>query len=93
MNNTGVRCLADIEKLFKVSFSVPPWEHSRFQERLLRFGREFRDSNLECPYDAVTQKHIQQSFRDNIFRLLKNCDPASERDVSLVNYYASLKYK
>lgn len=59
---TSLERLKQIEKEHKVKFHIPAWEHSAFQERLMRFGKEYRYHGLESPFDAKTERLVIESF-------------------------------
>lgn len=69
--NTASKKLKKYEQQFKVSFTFPPWPHSRFQERLLRFGREFRAYKLEDVGDKDTEKAVRESFCEDLVRRIE----------------------
>ena len=65
MKNTRNDFVA-FEKRYGVSIKIPNFEDSVFQERLMRFGAEFKTLKLEHPTDATTIGAIQDSFREDI---------------------------
>jgi|ERR1035441_1617943 hypothetical protein len=70
--NTASQKLRQYEKQFKVSFTFPAWSHSRFQERLLRFGREFKSYKLEDARDKDSEIAVRESFCEDLVRLIEN---------------------
>jgi|ERR1035437_4512429 hypothetical protein len=69
---TASKKLIKYEQQFKVSFTFPTWKHSRFQERLLRFGIEFKIYKLEDPKDKDTERAIRESFCEDIVRRIES---------------------
>lgn len=59
--------LREIEHRYKIKFYIPGWSDSHYQERLMRFGREFKALNLESPYDADTGRAIVESFAQDLW--------------------------
>ncbi len=69
--------LKEYETKFKVKFHIPNWVDSRFQERLLRFGVEFREKHPENPqldlvdpYDSLTQTRVRESFAYDLIQII-----------------------
>lgn len=73
MLNKNLDKLRKYEKQFKVKFKIPGWEDSAYQERLLRFGLEFQQLALECPYDSKTQQAVQNSLIEDILKEIELC--------------------
>lgn len=70
--NTYSKKLRQYEQKFKVSFTLPDWTHSRFQERLLRFGKEFKVYKLEDVRDKDTEKGVRESFCEDLVRRIED---------------------
>ena len=69
--NTHFKKLKEYEQQFKVTFKLPDWTHSRFQERLMRFGKEFKIYGLEDPGDKNTEISVRESFCEDLVKIIE----------------------
>ncbi len=56
------------EKKFGRKYKIPSFGDSIFQERLLRFGQEYKDLGLESPYDKTTTNVVVESIMLDVIR-------------------------
>lgn len=82
----------DLEIISKYNLHnhIPPWGSSSFQERILRFGIEFKIGKFEDPrnYDCINA--IRQSFLNDMIKFIKRNQHLS---FEILKRWISTRYK
>ena len=80
MENDPINKLQKFEKKFGLKFNLPTWSNSQFQERLMRFGEEFKVLKLESCGDSKTETEVRKSLASDLVRKIEEIEQSDLND-------------